>query len=253
MNVIFSLVFWAKTQVFWDSSVSWVFYLRFSLLQNAIHEETRVDLSLFVSQIFFVRFFKTRVESGFLSGFFALFVLFLLYPRAAAYSKYFIFPYTVHTLPSFLPCPPCILLPLPHWAPHPSPTTRQLFIMYIYAQWPTYIELTFSIKYSTSLYTYRQIVSHFNWPALHHGWWEGMPPESTVVAASEGGGGGLRRAGGRGEVRYSTDTAADNIWSLSRIRVSSERRGGGGGGGYINIWEAWIRLILLSFIWIRTL
>ncbi len=54
MNAILSQVFWAKTQVFCDSSVSWVFYLRFSLLQNAIHEETRVDLSLSVSRIFFL-------------------------------------------------------------------------------------------------------------------------------------------------------------------------------------------------------
>ncbi len=103
MNAILSRVFWAKTQVFWDSSVSWVFYLRFSLLQNAIHEETRDDLSLSVSRIFFVRIFKTRVESGFLSGFFALFVLFLLYPGTAAYAAYFVNPYTVHTLPSPLP------------------------------------------------------------------------------------------------------------------------------------------------------
>jgi hypothetical protein len=105
MNAILSRVFWAKTQVFWDSSVSWVFYLRFSLLQIAIHEETQVDLSLSVSRIFFVRIFKTRVESGFLSGF-ALFVLFLLYPDTAAYYEYFINPYTVHTLrlPSTCPC-----------------------------------------------------------------------------------------------------------------------------------------------------
>ncbi len=72
MNAILSRVFWAKTQVFWDLSVSWVFYLRFSLLQNAIHEETRVDLSLFHFADFFVRFFKTRPKSGFLSDFFAL-------------------------------------------------------------------------------------------------------------------------------------------------------------------------------------
>jgi hypothetical protein len=70
MNAILSRVFWAKTQVFCDSSVSRVFYLRFSLLQNAIHEETLVDLSLSVSRIFFVRIFKTRLEYGFLSGFF---------------------------------------------------------------------------------------------------------------------------------------------------------------------------------------
>ncbi len=105
MNAILSRVFWVKTQVFWDSSVSWVFYLRFSLLQNAIHEETRVDLSLSVSRIFFVRIFKTRVESGFLSGFFALFVLFLWYPGTAACYEYFINPYTVHTLPSPRPMP----------------------------------------------------------------------------------------------------------------------------------------------------
>ena len=72
MNAILSRVFWAKTQVFCDSSVCWGFYLRFSLLQNAIHEETQVDLSLFSSRIFFVRIFKTRLEYGFLSGFFVL-------------------------------------------------------------------------------------------------------------------------------------------------------------------------------------
>jgi hypothetical protein len=72
MNAILSRVFWAKTQVFCDSSVCWGFYLRFFLLQNAIHEETQVDLSLFSSRIFFVRIFKTRLEYGFLSGFFVL-------------------------------------------------------------------------------------------------------------------------------------------------------------------------------------
>ena len=76
MNAILSRVFWAKTQVFCDSSVCWGFYLRFSLLQNAIHEETQVDLSLFVSRIFFIRIFKTRLEYGFLSGFFDLFTSF---------------------------------------------------------------------------------------------------------------------------------------------------------------------------------
>ena len=72
MNAILSRVFWEKTQVFCDSSVCWGFYLRFFLLQNAIHEETQVDLSLFSSRIFFVRIFKTRLEYGFLSGFFVL-------------------------------------------------------------------------------------------------------------------------------------------------------------------------------------
>jgi hypothetical protein len=98
MNAILSRVFWAKTQVFCDSSVSWGFYLRFSLLQNAIHEETRVDLSLFVSRIFFVRILKTRLEYGFLSGFFNLFLLFSLYSQAAACSEYFIVltPFPTH-------------------------------------------------------------------------------------------------------------------------------------------------------------
>ena len=90
MNAILSRVFWEKTQVFCDSSVCWGFYLRFFLLQNAIHEETQVDLSLFSSRIFFVRIFKTRLEYGFLSGFFALFLLFSLYSRATACSEYFI-------------------------------------------------------------------------------------------------------------------------------------------------------------------
>jgi|688.fasta_scaffold222500_3 hypothetical protein len=57
----FSRGFWAWA--FSDSSFSLIFYPRFSVLQYAIHEKTRV----FLYRWFFVWNFKTRVEYGFLT------------------------------------------------------------------------------------------------------------------------------------------------------------------------------------------